>query len=79
MSGLIRGAADGAGYLLPGTGLAKAAAAMNPTARMLGEYLAFNHYLQVGIGGVAGLLDAGSHGHFRPPDNCRMSPCDMAG
>lgn len=79
VSGLIRGAADGAGYLLPGTGLAKAAAAMNPTARMLGEYLAFNHYLQVGIGGVAGLLDAGSHGHFRLPDNCRMSLCDMAG
>lgn len=56
VSGLIRGAADGAGYLLPGAGLAKAAAAY-PKAKMLGEYLASAPYLQTGLGGLVGLLD----------------------
>ena len=49
VSGLIRGAADGAGYLLPGADLAKAAAAY-PKAKMLGEYLASAPYLQTGWG-----------------------------
>lgn len=56
VSGLIRGAADGAGYLFPGAGLAKAAAAY-PKAKMLGEYLASAPYLQTGLGGLVGLLD----------------------
>lgn len=57
VSGLIRGAAGyGAGYLLPGAGLAKAAAAY-PKAKMLGEYFASAPYLQTGLGGSAGLLD----------------------
>lgn len=56
VSGLIWGAADGAGYLLPGAGLAKAAAAY-PKAKMLGEYLASAPYLQTGLGGLVGLLD----------------------
>ena len=46
----------GAGYLLPGADLAKAAAAY-PKAKMLGEYLASAPYLQTGLGGLAGLLD----------------------